>query len=161
LIHFYKRVTGCNRMAGKEDSNSTATSLEDKTEDFAGNPTRDALADGLMCMIKPTVDVLDKNVAATLQAQAELKSQISLLQADLRSLSSNQSCPLNLENYISKLGNSKKRVTVVANILATAQDRLNRVHQACLRETAKRRALLEPSPATTPSGPEAPARLPQ
>ena len=59
-------------MAGKEDSNSTgktdqlgtspphpiilihapATSLEDKTEDFAGNPTRDALADGLMCMIK-------------------------------------------------------------------------------------------------------------
>ena len=29
-----------------------ATSLEDKTEDFAGNPTRDALADGLMCMIK-------------------------------------------------------------------------------------------------------------
>ena len=75
--------------------------MEDKTEDFAGNPTRDALADGLMCMIKvvetelvriilflililnfkPTVDVLDKNVAATLQAQAELKSQISLLQA--------------------------------------------------------------------------------
>ena len=63
------RDTGCNRMAGKEDSNSTgktdqlgtspphpsyasATSLEDKTEDFAGNPTRDALADGLMCMIK-------------------------------------------------------------------------------------------------------------
>ena len=54
------------------------------------------------------------------------------LQADLRNLSSNQSCPLNLENYISKLGNSKKRVTVVANILATAQDRLNRVHQVHL-----------------------------
>lgn len=34
-----------------------ATSLEDKTEDFAGNPTRDALADGLMCMIK--VDTLE------------------------------------------------------------------------------------------------------
>ena len=35
-----------------------ATSLEDKTEDFAGNPTRDALADGLMCMIK--VDTMGK-----------------------------------------------------------------------------------------------------
>ena len=34
-----------------------------------------------------------------------------------------------METYINKLNNSKKRVTVVANILATAQDRLNRVHQ--------------------------------
>ena len=90
------------------------------------------------------MDVLDSNVAATLQAQAELKTQIALLQvslglgikmtnvhpqADLRNLSANQGCPLNLETYINKLNNSKKRVTVVANILATAQDRLNRVHQ--------------------------------
>jgi hypothetical protein len=27
-----------------------------------------------------------------------------------------------------------------------AQDRLNKVHQSCLKETAKRRTLLEPSP---------------
>jgi len=145
-----------------EDSISTATSLDDKTEDFGSNPTRDALAEGLMCLIKPTIDTLDRNVAATLEAQAELKSQISLLQADLRTLVANQSCPLDLEAYITKLSNSKKRVTVVSNILSTAQDRLNKVHQNCLKETAKRRALLEPSsPVTTPSGPEAPARLPK
>jgi hypothetical protein len=45
-------------MAGRaEDSNcSSATSLDDKTEDGAANPTRDALAEGLMCMIKvPTI----------------------------------------------------------------------------------------------------------
>ena len=111
--------------------------------------------------LQPTIDTLDQNVSATLLAQAELKAQISLLQADLRLLSSAQSCPLNLDPYIAKLGNSKKRVTVVANILSVAQDRLNRVHQNCLKETAKRRALLESSPASTPSGPEAPARLPQ
>jgi len=149
-------------MAGRgEDSNSTATSLDDKTEDFGGNPTRDALAEGLMCMIKPTVDTLDTSVANTLQAQQQLKEQITLLQADLRHLSANQQCPLTLDSYINKLASSKKRVTVVANILSSAQDRLNRVHQACLRETAKRRALLEPSPAGTPSGVEGPARLPQ
>merc|ERR550517_1840750 len=112
-------------------------------------------------MLKPTVDEVEIGPSGPISAIKQVNSQISLLQADLRSLSSNQGCPLNLESYISKLANSKKRVTVVANILATAQDRLNRVHQACLRETAKRRALLEPSPATTPSGPEAPARLPQ
>lgn len=140
------------------DSNSTATSLDDKTEDFEANPTRDTITEGLMCLIKPTIDSLDKHVASTLRAQSELKSQIAALQTELRTLSGNQACPVDLESHITKLNNSKKRVTVVANILATAQDRLNKVHHNCLKETAKRRALLEPSPASTP---EAPARLPQ
>ena len=29
------------------------------------------------------------------------------------------------------------------------QDRLNRVHQSCVKETAKRRTLLEPAPTTS------------
>jgi len=149
-------------MAGA-DSNSTATSLEDHTEDFdtADNPTRDTLAEGLLCMIKPTIDTLDSHVTSTLSAQAELKDQISTLQSSLRIISTQQSCPVDLDSYIVKLNNSKKRVTVVANILSSAQDRLNRVHQNCLKETARRRALLEPSPVTTPQGPEEPARLPK
>lgn len=149
-------------MAGA-DSNSTATSLEDHTEDFdtADNPTRDTLAEGLLCLIKPTIDNLDTHVTATLTAQSELKEQISSLQSSLRVLTTQQACPLDLDSYIVKLNNSKKRVTVVANILSAAQDRLNKVHQNCLKETARRRALLEPSPATTPQGPEEPARLPK
>ena len=92
--------------------------------------------------------------------QSELKDQIVTLQTSLKGLQQQQSCPVDLESYITKLNNTKKRVTVVANILSAAQDRLNKVHQSCLRETARRRALLEPSPATTP-GPEEPARLPK
>jgi len=149
-------------MAGA-DSNSTATSLEDHTEEFdvAENPTRDTLAEGLLCLIKPTIDTLDTQVTSTLNAQTELKEQINSLQSSLRVLATQQACPIDLDGYIVKLNNSKKRVTVVANILAAAQDRLNRVHQNCLKETAKRRALLEPSPATSPQGPEEPARLPK
>ena len=89
-----------------------------------------------------------------------MKDQIVTLQSSLKSLQQQQSCPVDLDSYIVKLGNTRKRVTVVANILTTAQDRLNKVHQNCLKETARRRALLEPSPATTP-GPEEPARLPK
>lgn len=148
-------------MAGAgADSNSTATSLDDKTEEFEANPIRDTIAEGLMCMIKPTIDTLDKNVSNTLSAQSELKSQISQLLTELRTLSSQQTCPVDLESYITKLNNSKKRVTVVANILSVAQDRLNKIHQNILKETAKRRALLEQSPASTPTTSEAPARLP-
>ena len=92
--------------------------------------------------------------------QSGLKDQIITLQSSLKSLQQQQSCPVDLDSYIVKLGNTRKRVTVVANILNAAQDRLNKVHQNCLKETARRRALLEPSPATTP-GPEEPARLPK
>lgn len=146
------------------DSASTATSLEDRTEDLdtgaEENPTRDTLAEGLLCLVRPTIDSLEKQVSSTLTAQSELKDQIVTLQSSLKSLQQQQSCPVDLDSYIVKLGNTRKRVTVVANILTAAQDRLNKVHQNCLKETARRRALLEPSPATTP-GPEEPARLPK
>lgn len=46
------------------ESQSTNTSADDKTEDFCENPTRDALAEGLMCLLKPTIDTLDERVAA-------------------------------------------------------------------------------------------------
>jgi hypothetical protein len=49
------------------DTESTNTSIEDKTEDFCDNPTRDALAEGLMCLLKPTIDQLDERVRATRQ----------------------------------------------------------------------------------------------
>lgn len=44
------------------DSESTATSVDENTENFCDNPTRDALAEGLMGLIKPTVDQLDERV---------------------------------------------------------------------------------------------------
>lgn len=47
------------------DTESTTTSVDDKTEDFCENPTRDTLAEGLMCLLKPTIDQLDERVRAT------------------------------------------------------------------------------------------------
>lgn len=44
------------------DTESTNTSIEDKTEDFCDNPTRDALTEGLMRLFKPTIDQLDEKV---------------------------------------------------------------------------------------------------
>lgn len=145
------------------DTNSTATSLEDRTEDLDSgeNPTRDTLAEGLLSLIRPTVDGLESQVSSTLLAQAELKEQILRLQSSLSGLQQQQQCPVDLESYITKLNNTRRRVSVVANILTAAQERLTKVHANCLKETARRRALLEPSPSSTPGGPEEPARLPK
>ncbi|XP_065333191.1 SNAPIN protein homolog [Cloeon dipterum] len=133
------------------DTESTNTSIEDKTEDFCDNPTRDALTEGLMCLLKPTIDQLDERVRATRISQIELKQQIDGLAEEIKRISDEQQCPLDLENYVKKLLNAKRRITVVSNILQVAQERLNKVHQLIERESARRKALTEPSPVTSPS----------
>ena len=47
------------------DTESDNTSLYDKTEDFCDNPTRDALTEGIMSLLKPTIDKLDERVRAS------------------------------------------------------------------------------------------------
>ena len=54
-------------------------------------------------------------------------------------ISEEESCPVDLEAYITKLNNSKKRVVVVQNILSATQDRLNKVGRASV---PKRNTLL-------------------
>ena len=58
------------------DSASTATSLEDRTEDLdtgaEENPTRDTLAEGILCLVRPTIDSLEQQVSSTLTAQVTL-----------------------------------------------------------------------------------------
>lgn len=46
-----------------------------------------------------------------------------------------------------KLINAKHKITIVSNILQTTQERLNKVHQAVEKSTAKRKTLLDNSSA--------------
>jgi hypothetical protein len=58
-------IEACTSVVMDLDTESTTTSVDDKTEDFCENPTRDTLAEGLMCLLKPTIDQLDERVRAT------------------------------------------------------------------------------------------------
>ncbi|KAF5301136.1 hypothetical protein FQR65_LT08966 [Abscondita terminalis] len=113
-----------------EDSQSSATSVDENTENFCDNPTRDTLAEGLMGLIKPTVDQLDERVRATRISQLELKQHIESLAEELKKISEAQQTTVDLDAYVKKLINAKHRVTVLTNILQSAQERLNKVHQS-------------------------------
>ncbi|KAL9989522.1 hypothetical protein ACROYT_G004083 [Oculina patagonica] len=104
-----------------------------------------ALADGLMQIFRPAVEELDNKVISVRKSQVELREQIDKLAQDLHRLSELQELPIDLEPYVKKLMNSRRRVMLVNNILQNAQERLGRLHQSVTRETAKRKALLEPS----------------
>ncbi|XP_071538781.1 SNARE-associated protein Snapin [Panulirus ornatus] len=133
------------------DTESTCTSVDDRTEDLV-SPTRDALVDGIVGLLKPCLDQLDDRVRATRVSQSELHQQLEGLAAELARVQEQTRCPLQLDAYIKKLQNAKRRVVVVNNILQNTQDRLNKLHAQVNKENARRRALLETtSPSSTPS----------
>ncbi|KAJ8923920.1 hypothetical protein NQ315_006696 [Exocentrus adspersus] len=124
------------------DSESTATSIDENTENFCENPTRDTLAEGLMGLIKPTVDQLDERVRATRISQLELKQCIESLAEELKKISDAQQTTIDLDGYVKKLINAKQRVTVLSNILQNAQERLNKVHMSIDKEVVRRKVIL-------------------
>lgn len=127
------------------DTASDNTSIDDKIDDFCENPTRDALTEGLMSLLKPTIDQLDERTRATRICQIELKQRIESLTDELSRINEALQCPFETDSYVKKLINAKQTVTIVSNILQTTQDRLNKVHQAVERNAAKRKALLDHS----------------
>ncbi|XP_043790968.1 SNAPIN protein homolog [Apis laboriosa] len=127
------------------DTASDNTSIDDKIDDFCENPTRDALTEGLMSLLKPTVDQLDERIRATRICQIELKQRIESLTEELQRISEVLQCPLETDSYVKKLINAKHKITIVSNILQSTQERLNKIHQAVEKNTAKRKALLDHS----------------
>lgn len=73
----------------------------------------------------------------------ELKQCIDSLSEELKKISETQKNTVDLDIYIKKLINAKHRITVVTNVLQTAQDRLNKVHLSIEKETVKRKVLLD------------------
>ena len=89
-------------------------------------------------------DFLSLGITGAREAQIELKEQLSQLETQLAVINQELDKSADLEPYVIKLLESKKKIIVVNSMLQDAQDRLNRVHQNCLQETSKRRTLLEP-----------------
>ncbi|XP_043248217.1 SNAPIN protein homolog [Colletes gigas] len=125
------------------DTASDNTSIDDKIDDFCENPTRDALTEGLMSLLKPAVDRLDEGIRATRICQIETKQRIESLIEELQRSNEVLQCPLETDSYVKKLINAKHKITIVSNILQTMQERLNTIYQAVEKNTAKRKALLD------------------
>jgi FtsZ-binding cell division protein ZapB len=115
--------------------------------------TREALTDGMIGLLQPAVEELDERVLAVRQSQIELRQSIDSLAEDLKKISElqQQQCSgLNLEPYLKKLNNARRRVMLVNNILQNAQERLGKLHFNVSKETARRKALLDPPTAGPP-----------
>uniref|UniRef100_UPI00398F51DC SNARE-associated protein Snapin n=1 Tax=Pristiophorus japonicus TaxID=55135 RepID=UPI00398F51DC len=106
-------------------------------------PARELLADGLLELLRPAVGEVDQQVQSVRESQLELREQIDLLAAELCRINEDQKVSLDLDPYVKKLLNARRRVVLVNNILQNAQERLRRLNHNVAKETARRKAFLE------------------
>ncbi|XP_037559756.1 SNARE-associated protein Snapin-like isoform X2 [Dermacentor silvarum] len=138
-------------MTNMDDSENT-TSVDDRSEAYSEASARDCLVEGIIGLLLPTVEQIDERVKSTRISQLELRQHIDTLAEDLRALSENQQIPYDLDSYVKKLVNAKRRVVLVNSILQNTQERLNRINQSITRENERRTALLEPQVSTPSEG---------
>uniref|UniRef100_A0A914WJB5 Biogenesis of lysosome-related organelles complex 1 subunit 7 n=1 Tax=Plectus sambesii TaxID=2011161 RepID=A0A914WJB5_9BILA len=100
-------------------------------------------AEGLMSLLRPVVTELDSRIRTTRSSQIQLRQQIDRLAEDLRNISDNYQAPYDLEGYVRKLQDSRKRVAVVSSILQNAQERLVKLQRNIAKDTERRKSLLE------------------
>ncbi|NXS54974.1 SNAPN protein, partial [Brachypteracias leptosomus] len=62
---------------------------------------------------------------------------------ELCRINEDQKVALDLDPYVKKLLNARRRVVLVNNILQNAQERLRRLNHSVAKETVRRKALLE------------------
>ncbi|CAG5129000.1 unnamed protein product [Candidula unifasciata] len=109
---------------------------------------RGVMTRGLVELIKPAVDEIDGSVVCVRQSQLDLRHKIDSLYEDLKKIVESDTVPIDLEPYVKKLNNSRRRVMLVSSILQNVQGRLNKLQQNISKETAKRKSMLDPvSPA--------------
>ncbi|XP_013997079.1 SNARE-associated protein Snapin [Salmo salar] len=117
---------------------------------------KDAIAEGLLDLLKPAVQQLDLHVHSVRESQVELREHIDNLATELCRINEHQKVVLDLDPYVKKLLNARRRVVLVNNILQNAQERLRRLNHNVAKETARRKTMLETSGAFTPRSPSKP-----
>ncbi|KAJ1081007.1 hypothetical protein NDU88_001194 [Pleurodeles waltl] len=117
-----------------------------------GTPAgREVFAEGLLELLQPAVQQLDSHVHAVRESQVDLREHIDNLATELCRINEDQKVALDLDPYVKKLLNARRRVVLVNNILQNAQERLRRLNHSVGKETARRKAMLESS-GVYPSG---------
>nr|XP_033779419.1 SNARE-associated protein Snapin [Geotrypetes seraphini] len=118
----------------------------------AGTPAaRDVFSEGLLELLRPAVQQLDLHVHAVRESQVDLREHIDNLAAELCRINEDQKVTMDLDPYVKKLLNARRRVVLVNNILQNAQERLRRLNHSVAKETARRKALLESTAGCSPS----------
>lgn len=137
---------GAGLGAGPSAGLGATNKVPERREMAAGSggpAARELFAEGLLQFLRPAVRQLDGHVHAVRESQVELREHIDSLATELCRINEDQKVALDLDPYVKKLLNARRRVVLVNNILQNAQERLRRLNHSVAKETMRRRAMLE------------------
>ncbi|XP_033643521.1 SNARE-associated protein Snapin-like isoform X1 [Asterias rubens] len=120
---------------------------------------REAMAAGILELFKPAVQEVDERVRLVRESQLELRHQIEELDEVLKQLGQSREPPIELDPYVKKLMNSKRKIAVISNIIQNAQERVRKLQQRVGNESGKLLSHLYPpskEAVTTPVTPTSP-----
>ncbi|CAD5121258.1 DgyrCDS9789 [Dimorphilus gyrociliatus] len=83
--------------------------------------TQEAVTEGLLSLLTPAVQEVDDRVRSVRQSQVDLQHSIEILNDDLKKISESHGIPADLNPYVKKLNNTRRRINIVNNILQNAQ----------------------------------------
>ncbi|NWS24675.1 SNAPN protein, partial [Polioptila caerulea] len=108
----------------------------------SGPGARELFAEGLLQFLRPAVRQLDRHVHSV-RSGMDRAGAHTKPSPELCRINEDQKVALDLDPYVKKLLNARRRVVLVNNILQNAQERLRRLNHSVAKETVRRRAMLE------------------
>ncbi|XP_022094666.1 SNARE-associated protein Snapin-like isoform X1 [Acanthaster planci] len=126
---------------------ATMTAETTSTKQPAISPTenRDAMAAGILELLRPAVQEVDERVRLVRESQLDLRQQIEELDEVLKQLGQSREPPIELDPYVKKLMNSKRKIAVISNIVQNAQERVRKLQQRIGKESGKKLSHLYPT----------------
>ncbi|CAG9536560.1 unnamed protein product [Cercopithifilaria johnstoni] len=105
------------------------------------------LSNGIMGIVQPAVERLDNQVHAARASQFTLNMHIRELAQYLKEISDEQQAPYDLDLYVRKLDDSKKRVAAIGYVLQNVHDRLSRLQRNIARQAyQQKQRIIQPVP---------------
>ncbi|KAH7728978.1 SNARE-associated protein Snapin [Aphelenchoides avenae] len=97
------------------------------------------MSEGIMEMVRPAVLKLDEQVKNTRKSQLLMANQINQLSNFLKHIIDDQPSPVDLDSYVRKLDDSRKRVMNVSARLQQIHERMSQLQRSIARETFKQK----------------------
>jgi CII-binding regulator of phage lambda lysogenization HflD len=97
------------------------------------------MTEAIMDAVKPAVTKLDEQVKNTRKSQLHLMEQMESLSQFLKKISDEQPMPYDLEKYVRKMDDSRRRINDTAIRLQSVHDRMSQLQRNIARESFKKK----------------------
>ncbi|XP_067950215.1 uncharacterized protein [Watersipora subatra] len=111
----------------------------------ASKSNEEKLSEGILLLLKPSIESLDDKVAKLKSSQAELNSSISHVGEGLRGIADHLPNASNLDPHIKRLTNARRKVNMINSILTNCQERLRKLHASIHKDGYRKEQALKQS----------------